>query len=551
MRLALAILTAFGLAQAQLIPLVNHNLPPETGKASIEGDVVDSVTHLPIRNANVTLAGRIALTAATDAAGHFAFRKLAAGTYSVRAQANNYPAGGPFAVVIGNVASVSVTGAEEKTARLSLTPGVVLRGRVVDEEGEPIAGCSVSPARIRTTAAGKTLMVSNSGQTDDNGDYRIENNPAGKYYVEARCFQNIPMPHALIRRDAMAVVPTLTYPPLFYPASGELSGATRVTLAAGTELSGIDFRMAPATGVPVRGRVQPLLPDMNLQLTLRPKDPLLSRRQQNARADPANGEFRISNVRPGSYELLAATFGGPSYSARVPVEVGATAPDPIDLVLTPAQPVAGSIRIDAETNVPLKNIQVFMNPADGQFIAPPPPPTVVRDDLTFTMAVPPGRWRLQVNAGQGYIKSVMLGDQEVSPSSLEIGLAPPPLQIVIGTKRAQVDGSVSGLPPDATSASVFTWTAGGSQYSQTNYQLVQRSLQLSLAPGRYYACAVAPEEAPVLMQADDAFRKAIAGHCSSLEVSEGDHITVQIPFLAGDELKRLADTLEIDDPPAF
>jgi hypothetical protein len=98
---------------------------------------------------------------------------------------------------------------------------------------------------------------------------------------------------------------------------------------------------------------------------------------------------------------------------------------------------------------------------------------------------------------------------------------------------------------------VFTWTAGGSQYSQTNYQLVQRSLQLSLAPGRYYACAVAPEEAPVLMQADDAFRKAIAGHCSSLEVSEGDHITVQIPFLAGDELKRLADTLEIDDPPAF
>jgi len=534
-------LAALGPMQAQLIPLAKNDLAPETGKASIEGVVVDSVTHLPIRNATVALSGRTPLTAVTDAEGHFAFRQLPSGVYTVRAQANNYPTNGQFGSQFGNQEPVSVAGEDQKTTHLSLTPGVVLRGRIVDEEGTPLAGCRISPAQIRTRGAGRTLQEGRSGLTDQNGEYRIEDIPAGKYYVVAQCFQTIPMPHAFIRRDAMAVIPTLTYPPLYYPAAADLSGATRVTLAPGTELSGIDFRMAPGTGVPFRGRVQPLLPDSAIQLTLLPKDSLLLRNQQGTRVNPANGEFRFPSVRAGSYELVATTFGAPFYSARVPVEVGGTAPDPLDLVLTPAQPVTGTIRIDGDGNLPLKNTQVLLTPSGDEFVGAAPPPTAVREDLTFTMSVAPGRWRLQVNTGQGYIKSVMLGDQEVSASALEIGPAPAALKIVIGTKRAQVEVSVAGLPPDATSATVHVWAADGSDYRQNLSYNVQAPFRLSLPPGRYYACAVAQLDALALLQQDETFRKALAGHCSSVEVSEDSHLTVQIPFVAGEDLKRIAD----------
>ena len=42
---------------------------------------------------------------------------------------------------------------------------------------------------------------------------------------------------------------------------------------------------------------------------------------------------------------------------------------------------------------------------------------------------------------------------------------------------------------------------------------------------------------------------AIAGIV--VERSEGDHATVQIPFLPSDELKRLVDSADSDDSPVF
>src|SRR6185503_2274703 len=113
----------------------------------------------------------------------------------------------------------------------------------------------------------------------------------------------------------------------------DLTGGTQVRLAPGMELSGIDFQMQPATGVSVRGHVQPLPPDSQIQLNLRPKDPLLRRRSQGSRVDPRTGEFVITGVRPGSYELVATVRGTPPYWAQVAIEVGANAPEPVDVML--------------------------------------------------------------------------------------------------------------------------------------------------------------------------------------------------------------------------
>lgn len=522
----------------------------EPGKASIEGAVVDSLSHSPIRKAAVTLSGRTFSRAVTGADGHFAFRQLPAGTYVLQAQAEKYPANSQFSFDISNQASVSIAGDEDKTGvELSLTPGASVRGRIVDEDGSPMPQCAVTPTRLRNTENGKSFVDFNTTQTDDKGEYRIENLPAGKYYMVSRCFLSIPLPHAFVRRNAQAMVPMLTYPPLFYPGSADPSGATRVTLAAATELAGIDFQVVPATGVPVRGRVQPVPANTNLQVMLRPKDPLVRRwQQQGARLDSRTGEFQIPSVRPGSYELVAMTRGNSNYTASTSVEVGGTPPDPIELHLVPAAQITGTIAFDGETNVSLKNLQIFVMTTDEQPVAPMPR-VEVQEDGTFSLSVPPGHYRLRVNGAAGYIKSMTAGDQEVSPGSLEIGAAPVSLKIVFGTKNAQVDATVQSLPANGGPVYGALWSPDLD--FQQNVQAMPPAparFNFSVPPGKYYICATAATQ-PVM--SDRAFRNALASHCSTIEVTEGGHSSVQIPFLPIEDLKRVAESLDADGSAAF
>jgi len=407
--------------------------------------------------------------------------------------------------------------------------------------------CTVSPMRYRAVDPNPAMVGGVSSPTNDKGEYQIENVPAGKYYLMARCFQSIPMPHAFVRRDALADVPRLTYPPLFYPASADLSGGTRVSLPAGTELTGIDFQMVAATGITVRGRVRPVLTGLT-QITLAPKEKLLRPfQQQGARANQTTGEFQIQSVRPGSYEIQAtAQAEGRSYSARVPIEVGANAPDSIDVPLQPAPQISGSVEIEGDQKPPLKNLHVALFPLDAQPFGPPPQ-VEVQSDGSFVTSASPGRWRLQVNGAPGYVKSVTLGDQEVSAPSLEIGTTPGTLKIILSTKYSQVDATVAASPADAQQVYGMLWSPTNGDLQQSMPANPQGSMTFSVPPGRYIACATAVQPFSWLQNRD--FKKALEGQCQSVEVPGEGRARVQMPFVPADEIKRLADKLETDDTP--
>jgi hypothetical protein len=308
--------------------------------------------------------------------------------------------------------------------------------------------------------------------------------------------------------------------------------------------------MTPATGITVRGHVRPVVSSGFTQISLLSKNELLRPfQQQGARANPTTGEFQIPSVRPGSYELVAAVITERSpYFARVPVEVGATAPEPIDVVLQLAPQITGSVVLDGDTKTPFKNLRVNMFPLDGQPIGPPLQ-AEVQSDGTFMISPSPGHWRLQVNGAPGYLKSVTLGDQEVSAASLEIGSAPGVLKIVIGTKNTQVDATVIGVPADAQSVSGMVWSAAGTDVQQSFTVNGPASSPLNLPPGRYYACAIAAGQ-PWMLIGNRDFRKAIERHCQSVDVPADSRISIQVPFIGADEIKRLAESLEADDAPA-
>ena len=551
MKPAILLIPSFWLsltAQVQFSPVQRFPVPPQdqTGKASIEGFVLDAITHEPIKKTTVALNGfRVSLQAVTDASGHFAFRQLPAGQYNLFANNEHYP---PVQGTIDpdRQLTTSVTAEEQKQdVHLSLIPGGSVRGRVVDEDGNPMR-CGVTAMQFRDMGTGRTLQTSSFSQSDDKGEYRLSNLSRGKYFIQARCNQSVPLPHAFVRRASLMDVPTLTYAPDFYPGAADPEGAAKVNVSPGADVSGIDFRMAPARGITVRGHVGPAA-DRNVQVTLRPKD--LTRGDWQRRGAPVNastGEFQVRNVLPGSYELVALTFGaGPSYYASAPVEVAAAPLDPIDLTLAPAPSVSGSISIEGDSKVQLGSLHMMMNPLDGRLMMGPPPRTELQSDGTFTFeSVTPGHWRLNLNGAPGYMKSVKQGDQDVTPWDLEVGSSAVQLKLVIGTKFAQIEPSLASPASGTEPTSAVLWSVGGDPQFQQNVPINPQSpTRISVPPGKYLACAFGVAQPWALMQ-NLALRKALESHCETVEASEDGITRVQVPVIPAADLKQLLDKIE-------
>ena len=537
------------IAQVQFYPAQRPPLPTQnqTGKASIEGSVLDAITHEPVKKAAVMLNGRMGLSAVTDASGHFAFRQLPAGQYIIQANSERYPFS-PVSFELGQLLSISLAADEQKQdITVSLTPGASVRGRIVDDEGNPMSGCNVTAMQFRDMGMGRTLQQSGSSQIDEKGEYRISNLPSGKYYIQARCFKSIPLPHPFVRRTSPPDVPMLTYAPVFYPSAPDPVSAAKVQASPGADISGIDFRMAPARGVTVRGHAGPAA-DRNIQLSLTPKDPTLREfRTQGARVNSSTGEFQIQNVLPGSYDLVAtATDEGRSYFAKVSVEVGDVPLDPIDLPLALAPTVSGTISIESDTKVPMNNMHVMLNPLEFRAMMGPPPQAEEQSDGTFLInSVMPGRWRLNVTGMPGYIKSVKQGDQEVSPWDLEIGPPGGQLKIVVGTKYANVKPALAVPAADGEPITGVIWSANGDpnfiQNLGTNN--LQNSSTFTVPPGRYYACAFATTQPGLVMQ-NRALRKALESHCETVDAPEGGSVPVQVPLIPAADLKQILEKIE-------
>jgi hypothetical protein len=536
------------IAQVQFYPAQRPSLPTpnQTGKASIEGSVLDAISHEPVKKATVMLNGQVGLSAVTDASGHFAFRQLPAGPYRIFVQNEKYPSVQDS--IDGNQQlSISLAADEQKQdISVSLTPGASVRGRIVDDEGNPMSGCNAAAMQLRDTGMGRSLQQSGNSQSDEKGEYRISNLPRGKYYIQARCFKTIPLPHAFVRRASIMDVPRLTYAPLFYPGAADPVSAAKVQTSPGADISGIDFRMAPARGVTVRGHAGPAA-DRNIQLSLTPKDPTLREfRTQGARVNSSTGEFQIPNVLPGSFDLVATTSDeGRSYFAKVSVEVGDAPLDPIDLTLSAAPTVSGGISIDGDTKMPLNSMRVGMSPLEGRPMMGPPPQAEVQSDGTFLInSIMPGHWRLNVNGMPGYVKSVKQGDQEASPWDLEIGSSASQLKVVVGTKYVQIEATLSASMVGAEQIAGTLWAADGDPSFLQNFSLnAQNSSTIRVPPGKYHVCAFATAQPWMLMQ-NRTLRRALESRCETVEAPEDGRARVQLPVIPAADLKQMLEKIE-------
>lgn len=469
-----AALVSPGKAQA-LIPLQPQGQSQDqTQTGSISGTVTDAATQQPVKRAMINLWNATASiqssAASTDSSGAFHIDHLAAGKWTISASHPDYPTPGSGSSKTVDVASGETT----SSINLTLLPGASITGQVTDEDGDPMQGCFVA-----VHSPDHPNQQRGSVPSDEDGQYHISRLSSGKYLVSAQCSRPVFTPRPFSAGPDPP--PSRAYPTQFYPLAPDAKSAQPITLVAGTEKSGVDFRMRPAPVTQVRGSFSPSSaaeaeqPGTIIQL-YSPNDVSFP---GGVPVNRNTGTFEFQTVFPGSYILIAVrrNFEKP-LGVFQQIEVK---DHPLDLVLdlAPGVDLTGSITVENDnpaSPVPLNQVQIRLFSDIPMFVTAPR--TQVNADGTFVIkGVLGAHWRISANAPGAFLKSAWLGPTEITHSTFDLSAASEPLRLVLSTNM----GSVAGTGPPGSMA----YLASDQQNMLQQIDASGRFTWPNIAPGTY------------------------------------------------------------------
>ncbi len=136
--------------------------------ATLQGRAVDSISGGPVEKAAI----RVAKTAGTtDSTGAFHFKQLPPGTHEISGTKNGY---------LGSDAQIITLKAGDALdqIKIELTPGAIISGNVLDEEGDPVPEARVN---LWTDENGPADSV----ETNSQGEFELTGLGAGSYSISA------------------------------------------------------------------------------------------------------------------------------------------------------------------------------------------------------------------------------------------------------------------------------------------------------------------------------------------------------------------------------
>jgi hypothetical protein len=450
-----------GIGPAPYNPGSQQNGPSDCAASGI---VVNSLTGAPIPRAMVqgNPGG-----AATDAKGEWIMANQRCGRWSPNASHPGFFGSGPVKRV------ELVSGSPATGVRIELLPEATVSGTVLNSDGDPVAQAQIRLMRAMVINGYRVLTGAQGGNTDQQGNFRIDHLQPGRYVACAGSPSQV---------FPVGGGEPLVYPEECYPGPPAQGPSVAMPLEAGKEARiSLTLRAQPA--VHVRGIVQGLSGgrgNVNLMKIAtdeqRPGVPFGGMMGMPSSARPGqiqrDGTFDIANVAAGTYIATARVPGPagpgrgmpPTASARI--TVGNSDVNGVQLTLQTPVAVNGTIRYDLTAGPPAAPAQAANQ---DQLLQRPGAEPGVRinlmpaqpglggvgqlkwDDnrLAFTWPeVTPGTYSL--NAGvtgiQGaYIKSATLRGQDVLSQPFSIDGPTGPIEIVVsddaGTFQANiVDG---------------------------------------------------------------------------------------------------------------
>jgi protocatechuate 3,4-dioxygenase beta subunit len=342
--------------------------------------------------------------------------------------------------------------------------------------------------RYAMQAGRRMLQSAGSGSTDDRGIYRIFSLQPGDYVVAAHPRNLLPQGGSMsldvwdpawrarnFRAEREQADQQATgYTPVYYPGTVVAAQAAPLTIDAGDERGGIDFQlqrvpMATIEGTVVNATGQAM---RNLQVTLAdtaqtvPGAGVLS-----ARPD-AEGRFRIANVQPGSYRLLARAQagaatpppdgrgGGPPQQLRLwgtlDVSVDGRNLSHVIVTLQQGLTLSGRIVFEGSATQPSadsRRAMAILQPVDqGPGVLAQTSRAQADPSGRFTIpGVTPGMYRLTASvpgSGNGgwFVESALIDGQDALDFPIEIrpGGAMPSAVITLTDRQARLSGTIVG-----------------------------------------------------------------------------------------------------------
>jgi hypothetical protein len=387
----------------------------------------------------------------TDAAGRFAMKDIDPGKYRLMVDKTGFVStqyGARGSLRPGTILTLD-RGKKVAEIVFRLAPHAVVTGRVVDEDGDPVANSQVLLARTSYAQGKKQLSYASGAQTNDLGEYRIFGVAPGKYYLSASYRSMVAM-NALDRSAAAGS--DEDYVPTYYPGTTELSAAAQIDVPAGGQVPNMSVKLVKVRTMRVRGHVsQAAVPgraNISLMLMPRSNDSMgMNFGMNRSRPPDAKGNFELTGVAPGAYFLRASVFTGEkSYSVRLPVDVGNTNVENLNVTITQGNPLTGNVLVEGDTPQDLTDTRVLLRPRDPGMAMFSIGNGTVRADGAFKMDdVSPDQYTLTLfGLPDGfYVKTVRLGQTEVPPSNIDLSSgAREPLSIVVSPKAGQITGAV-------------------------------------------------------------------------------------------------------------
>jgi carboxypeptidase family protein len=514
---------------------------PPIGTAAIRGRVIEASVDRPLANVEVRLyssALKINNATLTDANGRYEFTGLPAGRYTIACSKPNFVrASYGQRRPLGPGTPIDVANGQVMTRiDVMLQRTGVVTGRVLDEFGEPAIGVQVAPMRYQFINGERRMQPSGrSVMTNDIGEYRIYGLMPGQYFIAANA-----------NRSGFGESNEQTaYAPTYYPGTGNVAEAQRLTVAAGQTITGISLPLLPVTasrvsGVALDGQGRPLA-GANVYLTRRLGTGMFG--ANNAQAGP-NGTFTIGGVTPGEYTVRMSVPGVQDEFATAEIAVNGGDVTDVQLVLTKSSTLRGRIVFAPGDAKPPQTSAVHVNASHPASMAAMGGSTTAKDDRTFELKASAGHVLIRAfifGPGDWRLKRVVTADGvDVTDAGVDV----PPNATIDGivveltSRHSEVSGTVSdGAGARVRDCVVVTFAQDQQRWTaQTRYFGMSRpdvynSFHLRLPAGDYYAVAFEELDNSVSYNDPDVLQQ-LRERAITFSIADGEKKTVTLTLSA-------------------